>query len=136
MRAMRSKRVASSGVFALALIVGACRGDQLSAPSRTLVGDWNLALVAGRSLPYDEGSGFIVYSGRLSLRTDGSFADSTRWRLGDRGDTVLASSGSWSQVNDTTVRLQTASGDISQLLWRGDTLAEQMPLGQFSIYRR
>jgi hypothetical protein len=69
-------------LLAATTATAACAGNDVTSPTVTLAGTYNLRTINGTALPYNFGSGAVLTSDVLTLRNDGTYTDVGRWSDG------------------------------------------------------
>ncbi|CAN5508165.1 hypothetical protein BH09GEM1_BH09GEM1_16230 [soil metagenome] len=103
----------------LALGLAACAND-VTAPSTTIEGSYNLRTVNGTTLPYPFSNGLQLVNEQLLLNTDGSFTDASQYSNGQ----TSVDSGYWTNLNGSITFTDVTAGITYQGSLSGTVLTE------------
>ena len=103
----------------LAVGMAACAND-VTSPSTSVNGNYTLRTVNGTSLPYTFSNGLQLVSEQLTLNTDGSFTDASRYSNGQ----TSVDSGSYTNLNGAITFYDSTAGFTYQGSLSGTVLTE------------
>jgi len=86
---------AQDRTLGLIVALAACSNDATS-PNGSVSGTYSLRTINGSTLPYDFGSGAVLTSDQLTLRSDGSYVDQATFSNG----ATQTEQGNWSINNN------------------------------------
>ena len=106
-------------ILGFALALAACSSD-MTAPSVSIVGSYQLMTINGQSLPYTFSNGLTLYGDVLSLSSDGTFIDRSNYSNGQ----ASTQQGYFTNNNGAIVFSDQTSGFTYQGSLSGQVLTE------------
>ena len=116
-------------MLALASTLAACSTDS-TGPSGSITGTYTLRTIDGQPLPYTFSSGLRLTSDQITLRTDGTYEDVSRYSDG----TSFIDDGDYTSYNGA-VTFYSSSGDTYQGSISRDVLT-QILNGYTQVFQR
>lgn len=116
-------------MLALAGTLAACSTDS-TGPNGSVTGTYTLRTIDGQPLPYTFSSGLRLTSDQITLRTDGSYEDVSRYSDG----TSFVDDGDYTSYNGA-VTFYSTSGDTYQGSISGNVLT-QILNGYTQVFQR
>jgi hypothetical protein len=106
-------------MFALASTLAACSLDS-TGPNGSVAGNYTLRTINGQSLPYTFSGGLRLMSDELTLMSDGTYQDVSRYDDG----TSFVDEGDYESYNGAITFYSTRTGETYQGSVSGDVLTQ------------